>query len=127
MHRNLLLTIITLVLTTGCYKTLELEGFDKQKWTSHGNDCTNYRMEVVDHLLKNDSVLLESTQNEIESLLGRADEHELYERNQKFFHYRLSTPSNCAETDAISFLSLRFNAMGRVNLAQVMLREPEGN
>ena len=109
---------------TGCYKQLELEGFDQAQWEAHYQGCTTYRMDIADHLVANQEVLLEATQNEIESLLGKAKEHELYERNQKFFHYRLTPPDHCGFYEAHTYLSIRFNALGRANLVQIMLREP---
>ena len=111
-------------LISGCYKQLSMEGFDTEKWASYATDCSSYRLEIADHVVENQSILLEGTQNEIESLLGQAEEHELYQRNQKYFHYRLNPPDSCASYDALSFLSIRFNAIGRANLVQVMLREP---
>lgn len=111
---------------TSCYKTLELEGFSKEKWKSFKTTCTEYRLDKVDLLMENQALLLSSTQNEIESLLGAADEHELYERNQKFFHYRLTPRDTCTNASArLKFLSVRFNAIGRANEFQVMTRSLE--
>lgn len=119
------LTIILIgLLLTGCYKQLSMEGFEKEKWLDYTENCSSYRLDIADHIVKNQSILLEGTQNEVESLLGQADEHELYERNQKYFHYRLNPPDSCDNYEALSFLSIRFNAIGRTNLVQVMLREP---
>lgn len=113
------------VILSSCYKTLEMDGFDKVQWRNHEKDCSTYRMEIIDHILENKSILLEATQNEVESLLGAPREHELYQRNQKFFHYRLTPLDECGEHETISYLSIRFNAIGRANLVQVMLRDPQ--
>lgn len=122
--KNLIFLMVLMLFINSCYKQLSLEGFDKDKWTQHGADCDTYRLDIADHIVENQSILLEGTQNEIESLLGQAEEHELYERNQKYFHYRLTPPDSCKDYSAISYLSIRFNAIGRANLVQVMLREP---
>ena len=119
------LLILALCLLSGCYKTISIEGFDKARLNYAPNDCSSYRMEIVDLVIENESKLLEGTQNEVESLLGRAEEHELYNRNQKYFHYRLTPPDRCGKGETIQFLSVRFNAIGRANLVQVMLREPQ--
>lgn len=111
------------VMFSSCYKKISLDGFEKDKWDKYQLNCSTYRLAIAEHLIDNQHVLLEGTQNEIESLLGQAAEHELYERNQKFFHYRLTPPDSCNHYEAISYLSIRFNAMGRANLVQVMLRE----
>ncbi|GAB4245423.1 MAG: hypothetical protein Tsb0034_23910 [Ekhidna sp.] len=114
--------LLVLLLLSGCYKQLSLEGFDKEKWVQT-DECSGYRLEVVDHLIANKEILLEGTQNEVESLLGKATEHELYDRNQKFFHYRLTPADGCGDHEVITYLSIRFNAIGRANLVQKMLRD----
>lgn len=117
------LFILSLLLLSSCYKTLTIDGFDKERWINYKSDCSTYRIDIANLIIKNQDVLLKGTQNEVESLLGKAAEHELYERNQKFFHYRLTPPDACGEQETVKYLSVRFNAIGRVNLVQVMLRE----
>ena len=119
-----ILLLAVLGINTSCYKKLNLEGFDEVQWTNYTSSCDSYRLEIADYIVENQSLLLEGTQNEIESLLGQPEEHELYQRNQKYFHYRLNPPDSCGQYEALSFLSIRFNAIGRANLVQVMLREP---
>ncbi|MEP5611199.1 MAG: hypothetical protein ABJP45_03060 [Cyclobacteriaceae bacterium] len=118
------LLLLVLVVLSSCYKKLELDGFNKADWKSFRTTCTAYRLEKADLLIENRSLLLESTQNEVESLLGTPEEHELYKRNEKFFHYRLTPRDTCNNAmDAIKFLSVRFNAVGRASDVQVMLRD----
>ncbi|WP_424964260.1 hypothetical protein [Ekhidna sp.] len=117
--------LLILLTLSSCYKSLTIDGFDKEKWVNADEDCSTYRLEITDLIIENQHVILEGTQNEVESLLGKAREHELYERNQKFFHYRLTPPDTCGSYETIEFLSIRFNAIGRANLVQVMLREPQ--
>lgn len=100
-----------------------MDGFDKDKWMSYEDNCSTYRLEVSDLIIEKQDVILEGTQNEVESLLGKPEEHELYDRNQKFFHYRLTPPDSCNDEEILKFLSIRFNAIGRANLVQVMLRD----
>ncbi len=114
--------ILVLVSLTSCYKRLNIEGFDKEQWAKQ-EACSTYRLDAVNLITENEEVLLQATQNEIESILGKAEEHELYQRNQKFFHYRLTPPDSCGSYETIQYLSVRFNAIGRANLIQVMLRE----
>ena len=117
-------TLLFPLLLSSCYQSLSLEGFDRDQWTNYAQDCSDYRLNTAELIIQNEHVLLEGTQNEIEGLLGKASEHELYERNQKFFHYRLTPPAECGDYEVIQFLSIRFNAIGRANLVQVMVREP---
>jgi len=119
------LTFTLLIITlSSCYSSLTMEGFDKEQWLDYNEDCSTYRLDVSDLIIENQDVILKGTQNEIESLLGKASEHELYNRNQKFFHYRLTPPDVCGDYENVKYLSIRFNAIGRANLVQVMLREP---
>lgn len=118
------LYLSTCFLLSTCYEKLELQDFNKEDWKSFRTNCTEYRLAKADLLIENKELLLESTQPEIESLLGQAEEHELYERNQKFFHYRLTPRDTCANTtDTVKYLSIRFNAIGRASEVQVMVRE----
>ncbi len=110
-----------LVVLTSCYQTLSLDGFDKERWKKP--ECTTYRLESADLLIQNEALLLSATQNEIESLLGKAEEHELYERNQKFFHYRLTPPDSCGSYSTKKYLTVRFNAIGRANEVLLAFRE----
>lgn len=115
-----ILIIWSLLLLSSCYKTLSLDGFDKQKWKTYRKECSSYRLTSSPLLLKNESLILEATQNEVESLLGAADEHELYERNQKFFHYYLTPDDSCGFVETKKVLSIRFNAIGRANDIQII-------
>ncbi|WP_436516564.1 hypothetical protein [Ekhidna sp. To15] len=119
------LYLLVLVFLSSCYNSLSIEDFDKDQWINYEKGCSTYRMEKAQLIVDNQDVLLKGTQNEIESILGKAVEHELYERNQKFFHYRLTPPDSCGEYETIKYLSVRFNAIGRANLVQIMLREPQ--
>lgn len=123
--KNTSISIIILLSLTSCYKTLSLDGFDKEQWANYAEDCSDYRLDIAQHVVDNQEVLLKGTQNDVESLLGKAAEHELYERNQKYFHYRLTPPDECRKEETIKYLSVRFNAIGRANLVQIMIREPQ--
>lgn len=119
--KNLFFILLSLSLSS-CYKSLTMDGFEKEKWLA-SEACSTYRLDISDLIIENQEVLLNGTQNEVESLLGKAKEHELYNRNQKFFHYRLTPANECGDYEAIKYLSIRFNAIGRANLVQIMLRD----
>ena len=119
------ITFILLIISiSSCYSSITMDGFDKEQWVTYEEDCSTYRLDVSDLIVEQQDVILKGTQNEIESLLGKPSEHELYNRNQKFFHYRLTPPDECGAYETVQYLSIRFNAIGRANLVQVMLREP---
>ncbi|MEP1032282.1 hypothetical protein [Ekhidna sp.] len=119
------LLICSLIFLSSCYDSLSIDGFDKNQWVNYEKNCSTYRLDKVQLIIDNQEVLLKGTQNAVESVLGKASEHELYDRNQKFFHYRLTPPNGCEKSETIKYLSIRFNAIGRANLVQIMLREPQ--
>lgn len=122
MKKTAILFFFSLI-TSACYQQVTLDGFDKEKWVKNANRCDNYRLDMSTLLLENKDILLEKTQNEVESLLGKAAEHELYQRNQKYFHYRLTPPGHCGNQAVRAYLSIRFNALGRSNLIEMTYRE----
>ncbi len=114
--------LLTGVLSS-CYTSLTLDGFETASWKESLKDCNEYRLKKAAFLIENKEPLMGATQNEIESLLGKAEEHELYERNQKFFHYRLTPYARCGTYEIKKFLLIRFNAIGRANDVQITIRE----
>ena len=113
-----------LVLFTSCKDQISIKGFEKDRWINAPSDCSNYRLEIASAIVDQKEALLTSNQNEIEAFLGKADEHELYNRNQKFFHYRLDPPATCGTKNVFpEYLSIRFNAIGRASEVQKIIRE----
>ena len=56
---------------------------------------------------------------QIIDLLGRADQNELYKRNQKFYYYLLEPGKSCGVNMESRKLSVRFNATGRAKEIEV--------
>lgn len=58
--------------------------------------------------------LLSLNELQITTLLGKPDQHELYERGQKFYYYFIDDAPSCApgKDSAAQKLVIRFNAMG---------------
>lgn len=106
-----------------CQQKRSLQELDPIKWKTFNTECTTYRMLIVDYILQNKDILLGANQNEIEKWLGTATEHELYERNQKFFHYRLTPNDSCGSFMQKKYLSIRFNAMNKANNVYIVIRE----
>lgn len=98
---------------SACADTPELENIDLKEWKADKGGCKNYRSTVVEALLAQKKKLKGLSQNEIINLLGQADQHELYERSQKFFIYHLEPGMNCENFDEQYFeaLYIRFNAL----------------
>ena len=110
--------IVALLLTAainGCAPdTPNLQGFDKNSWTSDKGGCTGKRSALADTLLAQRTSLLAQPESGILSAIGKPDLVELYKRNQKLFHYFTDGGPGCGGADRKpSQLVIRFNAMGR--------------
>jgi outer membrane protein assembly factor BamE (lipoprotein component of BamABCDE complex) len=90
---------------------------DLERWKEDHDGCKGYRMQVYRKVISNKEDLLGLSTKAIVKLLGNPFINELYQRNQKFFVYRITPSASCgkqAETEEI-FLIFRFNAMGLAN------------
>lgn len=92
----------------------KLEGIDIDAWRDDKEGCGQVRTKSIADLDRQRRSLLKLSEIQILKLLGKPDENELYERNQKFYRYYLEPGPSCdvPATNA-KFLSIRFNATGR--------------
>ena len=108
--------LIILLITSGCGgEPLAIENFDREVWKKDYHSCENLRFEQAQTLLANKEVLLGRSNREIIDLLGKPDKTELYTRNQKFFHYYITSGKQCGEgfeSREPAILTFRFNATG---------------
>ncbi len=112
MKRNLI-GYITLLFIVSCTPLPELNNIDLKRWKQDKHGCDSYRIEVINDLLSQKDKLKGLSQNDIISLLGQADQHELYERSQKFFIYHLEPGNGCENFDDKYFKAfyIRFNSL----------------
>ncbi len=106
--------LLSLLLLMACSKsTPQLENIDTESWKNDRNACAGKRQEMLDALKVQQDKLLALKETQIVALLGRPDNNELYERNQKFYYYYI-TPAPACENPASASLQLeiRFNALG---------------
>lgn len=104
------MALATLMALSACYSIPTIKGFNKSEWSAKLSSCSENRLDQAQVLLDNQKLLLGEGQAEIKSLLGQPTEHELYNRNQKFFYYNLTLP----ECVPAYRLSVRFDALDRV-------------
>ncbi len=109
-----LFALLSFLLLFSCGKALpELDNFDTESWKADRNACLNKRLIMKDVLLDQKDKLLALKETQIVSLLGRPDNNELYERNQKFYYYYLTPAPTCGTTTITTVqLEIRFNALG---------------
>lgn len=109
------IVMFNISMLAGCGKELpELRGIDKKEWIEDRNGCLRKRRSMVKAIQEEKDKLLALDEMQVVALLGKPDHHELYKRNQKFYHYYLHPAEACAGvTDTVALsLVIRFNAMG---------------
>jgi len=93
---------------------VNLEGVDLGQWKSDRQGCKQFRAGALEQIINQKESLLAKSESDILNILGKPDQIELYKRNQKLFHYRISPASTCPKIDSLNIeLMIRFNAMGR--------------
>jgi hypothetical protein len=104
-----------LLLTSGCESgSIQLQDADLNTWKSDRQGCKNQRKAIVSSLLNQKDKILAGSEAMVIEALGKPDRVELYKRNQKLYHYRLSPSKSCDSSDSTDQeLLIRFNAMGR--------------
>jgi hypothetical protein len=95
-----------------CYPKIKIDGFDQEEWEKDVT-CEKDRIALAKTLIQNQDQILGKGQAEIKDLLGQPNEHELYNRNQKFFFYNLTTLDSCEELKIHYRLSVKFDAIDR--------------
>lgn len=104
---------IAILVILSCSSLPNVENIDLNKWKQDKHGCDSYRIKKVENLLAQKDKLKGLSQNEVIKLLGQADQHELYERSQKFFIYHLEPGNGCNNFDGQYFkaLYIRFNSL----------------
>ena len=90
-----------------------MQDINLQSWKDDHNGCAGKRISMVDSFVGQKQKLLGLSEMDIISLLGKPDQNELYDRNQKFYHYYFEPSPSCPQPASNPRkLSIRFNAMG---------------
>ncbi|MEJ0055417.1 MAG: hypothetical protein WDN75_07035 [Bacteroidota bacterium] len=118
-------TLLVVLSLFSCGKDIPtLENIDIRKWKEDKNACLGNRLAMEASLQTEISKLKGLSEMNIIELLGRPDENELYERNQKFYTYFISPGPACSAADTtLHRLVLRFNAMGYAQLVSIQVGE----
>lgn len=116
-HKGLLI----LLLLVQCSPDLPtLENIDTKAWKDDRNGCHGERSKMSGAILLESQKLKGLTEMQVIELLGKSDVNELYERNQKFYHFYIDAGPACSNADTAALrLTLRFNATGRAQLVSV--------
>lgn len=111
---------LTLNLIIGCGPdTPEISGFESYVWKRDKYGCGGERREMVEKLMESREKVMGLREAEVLRLLGRADEQEIYSRNQKFLIYFLEPNLKCTAPENVKAtakaLFVRINAIGVAN------------
>lgn len=110
------LTVCPLILVlSSCYPVPEIDGFDLEAW-GKAPGCDTLKTRQAKLLISQSEKLLGKGEATVKGLLGKPSEHELYNRNQKFFYYGL-TDKNCP---APKRLSVKFDALDRAKEIRIV-------
>ena len=113
----LVIFILGNIFLSSCRETPLLKGFDSKIWKNDRNACKDLRKKQIEYIQKDKDKLKGLGQNQILSLLGKPDAHELYDRNQRFYVYFFTKGNQCEGKTDINrgnTLKLRFSAMDAV-------------
>jgi len=109
------------LLLIGCGKPLpNLDGINLSDWKTDKDGCSGARQAMSESMISQKDKLLSLTETDVLQLLGRADQTELYKRNEKFYTYFFTSGPGCSKSSTGSKkMTLRFNAVGLVKEAVI--------
>ncbi len=113
------IVVVFFYLTTGCKKKKDrkLQQFDSVSWINDKNGCDSSRLTMKDQVLSLKHLMKGLKVNEIETLMGRPDAQELYQKNQRYYIYFIEPGGDCSLNNGEQPLALyiRFSAIGIAN------------
>lgn len=119
LHKFAYPAFLVLILSfSSCYSVPEIAGFSADIWNKPISGCDAEKLQQAEILVQEEAKLLSKGEAQIKKLLGAPDEHELYDRNQKFFYYDL----NAKDCNPGQRLSIRFDALDRVKEVMIIVR-----
>ncbi len=112
--RQLNIGLVLITMLFACSNPMPvLEGIDTEAWKADRNGCKGERSRMMEAVQSQKEKLKTLSEMDLVKLLGRPDENQLLERNQKFYKYYLDPGPGCTNSDvAPKMLILRINAMG---------------
>ncbi len=97
-------------------KNNRLEKFESELWAQDKGGCNGERLQLKNQLLSLKHNMRGFKSDEIESLLGKPDAQELYNRSQRFYIYFIEPGPECSNPkDNPQALFVRFSAVGIAN------------
>jgi hypothetical protein len=115
--KSIFIIVLIIVAGSGCTKTIEIKGFNKEAWKEDKKGCQGIRDQLSYPLFTYKDQLFDSNQRAIKELLGSPNKTRLYSRNQQFFIYYITPGSQCGDSSLTegATLNIRFGALNKVN------------
>lgn len=125
MKRVLFIPLLLCLLFSSCSTPESFKNFDSDSWKDDRYACNNKRGELVDDFeaLKQD--LIGKKEYVVRNLLGKPDNEELLEGNQRNYFYYIEPGSQCSERNRMSeanWVGVRINAIGKAS--EVFYKNP---
>ncbi|TDB68922.1 hypothetical protein [Arundinibacter roseus] len=115
MKTTYLVIIIFFILTACSSAPEKLGSLDLVKWRQDRRACEGVRPGLVESFKAEQAQLMGKFADEVGTMLGKPDIHQLGGRNQKYYVYFLEKGSQCEDitkkSEALKVI-LRFNAIG---------------
>lgn len=110
------LLLLMMLLTISCKKGIDIPNFDEKAFQQDKKGCSGTRENMREELFNITSQLKGLSQEQIKATLGKPDQQELAERNQKYFVYfiepSIDCPKNTSEEEPLTMF-IRFSALNR--------------
>lgn len=118
LKRFIFLPLLLCLLLTSCYTPENLRGFDSDTWKADRFGCNGKRKEMVQEFEKIRRALYGQKEVIARNVLGKPDQEELLEGNQRIYYYYLEPGEQCQDRltlSAANWAEVRINAVGEVS------------
>ncbi len=110
--------LLCLLLLTSCYTPENLRNFDSETWKADRYACQGKRKDLVQEFEKIRRNLYGQKEYVARNVLGKPDQEELLEGNQRIYYYYLESGQQCQDrhirSDA-NWAEVHINAIGKVS------------
>lgn len=104
------------VLLTSCYRSIEIDNFDAERWKKDTAECKTYRPEAAKILFEQRDKLIGENESIVLQTLGRPEIYELDKRMHKNHRFSIS---DCNSDSSAQKLVLEFNSLGQLRFVEM--------
>jgi hypothetical protein len=125
MNKTLFPLILCLLLLSGCFTPESLENFDSKAWKNDRKGCNGERVKLIGEFEALRKEFYGKKEFIVRRVLGKPDQEELLERNQRIYYYYIEPGVQCAGNNNLpeaNRVEVRFNALAKVS--EITYQEP---